>query len=294
MDEKRFVRLFWIAKAILLIVLVYGGFEVATSRLDLGAVLDPGAACGQPRETEDPVARPAAPAPTDYTAIVGSNLFGTAPAPPTPPPDGNRPQAAEPLPSAESLGLTLVGTVAGGPITSRAIIQTGKNGTAGPYRIGDTVAGATVEAIQRDAVVLRHQGRPLVLKPGAGKASDKVLKAEAVEQRAVSQEPPPSPGRSPLLDPSTAGYVAEVFRQATIEPYTKNQRTEGLKITGLDKFPMAALFGLKDGDIIQAINGQQLTSKQKAFQVLMKARTQPKVNLQLLRDGKSRELSFDL
>jgi len=37
-----------------------------------------------------------------------------------------------------------------------------------------------------------------------------------------------------------------------------------------------------------------LTSKQKAFQVLMKAKTQSKVNLQLLRDGKSKELSFDL
>jgi type II secretory pathway component PulC len=92
-----------------------------------------------------------------------------------------------------------------------------------------------------------------------------------------------------------AGFeVAEVFRQATIEPYVKNYRTEGLTISGLEKIPMAERFGLQNGDVVQSINGQQLTSKQKAFQVLMKARTQSKVDIQLLRNGQRKGLSFDL
>jgi type II secretory pathway component PulC len=74
----------------------------------------------------------------------------------------------------------------------------------------------------------------------------------------------------------------------------KNHRTEGLKISGLEKIPMAERFGLQNGDVVQSINGQQLTSKQKAFQVLMKARTQSKVDIQLLRDGQRKGLSFDL
>ncbi len=96
------------------------------------------------------------------------------------------------------------------------------------------------------------------------------------------------------MPPVKADYVAEVFRKATIEPYVKNDRIEGLRITGLDKIPMAELFGLQDGDVIRKVNGQQLTSKQKAFQVLMKARTQPKVDIELLRNGKSKGLSFGL
>jgi len=73
-----------------------------------------------------------------------------------------------------------------------------------------------------------------------------------------------------------------------------NDRTEGLKITGLESFPMAQALGLQNGDVVQSVNGQQLTSKQKAFQVLMKAKTQSKIDFQLLRDGKSKNLSFNL
>ncbi len=54
------------------------------------------------------------------------------------------------------------------------------------------------------------------------------------------------------------------------------------------------MIGLRNGDVVQSVNGQQLTSKQKAFQVLMKAKTQSKIDIQLLRDGQSRNLSFDL
>jgi len=54
------------------------------------------------------------------------------------------------------------------------------------------------------------------------------------------------------------------------------------------------MLGLQNGDIVQMVNGQSLTNKQKAFQVLQKARSQPRLQIQLLRDGKAKELSFDL
>ena len=90
------------------------------------------------------------------------------------------------------------------------------------------------------------------------------------------------------------GYVENLFRKATIKPHVKEGRTEGLEITGLEETPLTKLFGLRKGDIVQTVNGQDLTSKQKAFEVLKKARSQSKVDLQLLRDGKTKDLSFDL
>ena len=117
-----------------------------------------------------------------------------------------------------------------------------------------------------------------------------------------------APGRAPSPSPTGAagsagvqsvptdrpGYLGELLRQATIEPYVKNNRIEGLKISDLDNIPMAQMLGFKNGDIVQSVNGQQLTSKQKAFQVLMKARTQPRLDIRLLREGKSKDLSFNL
>ena len=189
------------------------------------------------------------------------------------------------MPSAEELGLRLVGAIAGGPAISRANIQNVKSNTTGVYRIGDTVASATVEAIRQDAVVLRHEGRQLILRLHTGDRRATSNPPPKAGPQAEAEKPAPA-GKQTALPPVKADYVAEVFRKATIEPYVKNNRTEGLRITGLDKIPMAEMFGLKNGDIIRSVNGQQLTSKQKAFQVLMKARTQSKVDIQLLRNGK--------
>jgi general secretion pathway protein C len=88
--------------------------------------------------------------------------------------------------------------------------------------------------------------------------------------------------------------VENIFRKATMETHMQNGRTGGLKITGLEQTPLAATFGLRNGDIIRAVNGQDLTSKQKAFQVLQKARTQSKLDIELLRGDKTKNLSFDL
>ncbi len=292
MDEKRFIKLFWVIKASLIIVLVYAGFSAVTGRLHTGEVFQPGVAAGDETPPEDETAPTASPLSSDYTAIVRGDLFGGADRPTGRPLDSARTQALNSLPSGEELGLKLVGAIAGGPAASRAIIQNARDNTISPYRIGDIVAAATVESIQRDAVVLRHEGRRLVLKLHTGTASeDKADPGPTTPQTAAHT----APTRGNTVPLSTqAGYVEEVFRKVKIEPYVKNKQTRGLKISGLEKVPLAEIFGLRNGDVIQTINGQQLTSKQKAFQVLMKARTQSRVDIQLLRDGKSKDLSFDI
>ena len=294
MDEKRFVKILWIAKAALVAVLLYVGFEVVTNCLHLGAVFDPGTASGELRVADTQAAPAQTHSPSDYTAIVQRNLFSDVDRAANQPPDANRSPAVQSLPSVDELGLRLVGTIAGGPAASRAIIQNTKSNTTDFYRIGDTVASATVEAIQRETAVLRYQGRPLVLKQCSGTTADKGQKTEVAGPKADSRSQPSSVVNTASSESSRAGYMSEVFRKATIEPYVRNDRTEGLRITGLDKIPLAEAFGFKNGDIVQAVNGQQLTSKQKAFQVLQKAKTQSKVNIRILRDGKSKDLSFDL
>jgi len=302
MDEKRFVKVLWVAKAALLAVLLYVGFEVVTSRVHLGAVLDPDAASGKLRVADKQAARPETHSPSDYAQIVQRNLFTDADGAARQQPDANRSPAVESLPSADDLGLRLVGAIAGGPTASRAIIQNTKSNATGSYRIGDTIAsaadggaaGPTVEAIRRDAVILQYQGRPAVLKLCAARTTDKGPRAEAAGPKAESQNQSSPVASGPSSEPPRAASVSDVFRKAIIEPYVKNNRTEGLRITGLDQIPLAEMFGFKNGDIVQSVNGQQLTSKQKAFQILQKAKTQSKVNIRVLRDGKSKDLSFNL
>jgi general secretion pathway protein C len=90
------------------------------------------------------------------------------------------------------------------------------------------------------------------------------------------------------------GYVEDIFHKATIEPCVQENQTCGLRITGLENTPVAGLFGLRNGDVVERINGQDLTNKQKAFQVLQKARNQRTIHIELRRNGKAKSLSFDL
>ena len=73
-----------------------------------------------------------------------------------------------------------------------------------------------------------------------------------------------------------------------------DDQPQGMKITGLEKVAIAELIGLKNGDVIQVVNNQKLTSKQKAFQVFKKAATQTSLDIDLLRGNKLKTLSFPL
>jgi general secretion pathway protein C len=292
MNKTQLSRLFWAIKISLVVAIVYVAAGTVVAPLRVGETFKPREASGrEPVKTPDDAVPAPQPAP-DYSAIASSRLFGGSDERPERP-DLN-PQSAASRDPGEELDLRLVGTLASGPDVSRALIENGRARTTELYRIGETVASATIESIERDRVVLRYRGhaRTLMLNTEIGG-----LKTEDGGQApAVSASSKPAPSsdiRLPASEPSRLGQVETLLRKATIEPYVQKGQPEGLKLTGLENVPAAIAFGLRNGDVIQSVNGQVLTSKQKAFQVLQKARTQPKFNMQLLRDGKVMHLSFN-
>ena len=91
-----------------------------------------------------------------------------------------------------------------------------------------------------------------------------------------------------------AKCVETILRKAVIEPYQINGQIEGLRITGLDKILLARDLLLKSGDIICALNGHPLNSKQRAYEIFKKARKLPTMKIELLRDGKTKTLLYYL
>ena len=294
MNEKHASRLFWAVKALLAGILLYVAVAVIVTPLYLGRSLKPRPADGDERGLEPASVERQSRTPTDLSAIVENDLFAgaVAPASQIDPRSSGSPNV---MSAEEELGLKLIGAIAGDSDTSRAVIQNKATGVALPYKIGDMAGAATVESIESDRVVVRHAGKRKVLplqsgavSPAKGRSSEsKPQSTESTAKRAAAEQQP-APKRSQM------GYVEEVFHKAKIEPYVRNGRTEGLKITGLESTPLTDLFGLKNGDVVQTVNGQNLTSKQKAFQVLQKAKMQSKLQIQVLRDGKAKELSLDL
>lgn len=287
-------KLLFISKLAIILLLVYTGGSTLLVHRDSTELFPPASAGGSERGGPTQLDSSGRNLPEDFSVIVERGIFGTAG-------QSSAHGDAGRLPSvANELGIELVGTVCGSPAVSRAIIKDTKTKTLGLYRPGQTVAGATIQSVELNAIILLHDGhrKALSLKAAeTGRSADSSGPAQD-KVKAVSVAPylPANRvgGGPPDARPSRIGYVEEILSKAAIEPYGVNGIVEGLRITGLEKVPAAELLGLENGDIVRRVNGQQLTSLQKAFQVFQKAKSQPSISMELSRGGETKELTFDL
>jgi general secretion pathway protein C len=229
----------------------------------------------------------------DYAEIVERNPFGIS----SQTTDATKGTPFEPAVS-EELELALFGTISGSPKVARAILKNLKTGVFGLYKIGQTVENATVEDIGTDEVILTHNGQRKILRLNiaqlSSNSSTETLLSKTFNETSGTVRTDLTIQKAHTDVRTKAGCVEAVLKRAVIEPYVVNGRVEGLKITDLENIKEAKELGLKNGDIIRAVNGHRLTSKQKAHQIFKKASSQAAVSIELLRDDETKKLSFDL
>lgn len=294
----------------LALVLILGYVVIITVLMPqlTGEILVPSSAVGTEHITavvrKDSIGEPASFPDTlvdDYSVIVEQDIFGSS-LRTNKSLQGNN--GIGPVLSAEEeLGIALLGTVAGSPEISRAIIKDLKTNELSLYKIGDTVATAHIESIEKDMVVLLHQGQRKILDLGTRESAarhtvDKRHDADnaqgALSRNAAQAAETNPPAKSHTTAGAKLSDIEIMLTKAVIEPYTIDGQVEGLKITGLENISGAEDLGLKNGDIIRTVNGHRLTSKQKAYQIFKKARSQEAMNIELLRDNETKTLSFSL
>ncbi len=235
----------------------------------------------------------------DYSVIVAQNIFGIMDV-------SNLEDKSSELDkfdgvvrlAEEELNLELLGTVCGNTAVSRAIIINTKTKLLGMYKTGQNIGDARIKSIEENAIILLHNGqRKMLMLNRTGrdnKNNTQMLSPAAISETSKSASPV-LPVKQPLIEtPTKIAHLETILAEAAIEPYLVDGLVEGLRITDLDKIPLAKAFGLKDGDIILRVNGHQLTNKQQAFQVFKKAKSEAAMSLELLRGGETKELSFNL
>lgn len=290
--------LFVIKLALVLIL----GYVVITTVLmpqHTGEIFEPSSAVGTDNITAvEPTSSPDTPV-EDYSAIVEQDIFGSSSRTKKSLQGDNGVGPA--LSAEEELGIVLLGTVAGSPEISRAIIKDIKTNELSLYKTGDTVATAHIESIEKDVVVLLHQGQRKILDLGARESAarhpvDKQHDADNAQAALSNNAAQAVETNPPAQFHTSAGAklrnIEIMLTNAVIEPYTIDGQVEGLKITGLENIRGAEELGLKNGDIIRTVNGHRLTSKQKAYQIFKKARSQAAANIELLRDNETKTLSL--
>jgi len=232
----------------------------------------------------------------DYSIIVEQDIFGSRASLLEMDESLQGDKSAGPADSAEEeLSIALLGTVAGNPEISRAIIKDLESNVLSLCKTGDMIVTASIESIEKDAVVLIHQGQRKMLNLGnrESKRHDADNAKVALAKKATRADEN-NPSAKPQTFVDKLRDTAMMLPEAVVEPYAIDGQVEGLKITGLENIKEAKDIGLKNGDVVRAVNGHRLTSKQKAYQISMKARSQTTLNVELLRKNKIKTFSFSL
>ena len=188
---------------------------------------------------------------TDYNAIAQAHLFGIP---------GAAPVVAEEQSTDApdtSLNLKLRGTIAANDADiAHAIIADGK-GNDDVYFINDQIpGGATLKEIYPDRVILNRAGKLEALR--LPKLSES-LGRQTSPAPARAAAPAPTRSTAAQIRSGNAGGFMSVFRP---QPFMPNGEMRGYRVyPGRDRRKFAEL-GFRPGDLVTAINGQQINDLQ--------------------------------
>jgi type II secretion system protein C len=244
-----------------------------------------------------PVKRPFLP--VEHKVIIERNIFGSSG--PSSAKENLQRKGSKTSLSAIEERFRLCATVTGDSQIACAIIEDLRSRRQVIYKRGEFIEGAKIERIDRNKIALFREGRPEVLNLHI--KHDITAPIDRDEEPVVAQKKDTTRSVDNILTfdggiskraSTTQVPAIEVFlEKIELSPHIISGQEKGLCITGLDDLSFAIHIGLENGDIIQNINGQVLTNKQKAFQVLKKARSQSPISVQLLRDHRNVNISFE-
>ena len=223
-----------------------------------------------------------------YRAILQRNLFKTQTD------QGTVPQQAqinlEDMKKTK-LQLKLWGTVTGNTQQSYAVIEDTQKREQNLYRVGDSVQDATVKAILRAKVVLTVNGQ------------DEVLAMEDMQvgapSRSVASRRSPSAASRPtraqrvslrrnMIDQAIQD-VGKLATEIRIQP-----SENGLALSNIKPNSIFRRMGLRNGDVLKSVDGQQIRSVDDALKLYESLKSADNVTVELQRRGRDRTINYNI
>ena len=198
--------------------------------------------------------------------------------------------------------LRLLATVAGDEEVACAVIENVKTRIQDLYKTGDIIGGVQIERIDRNKIVLFNAGQREILhlyvadgiSDGIEKSTEPVVAQKPDAAEAVNVISPTEREINTKAFLARVGGMEAIMKTVEVAPYLEDGQEKGVRITGLEGLSMARFVGFENGDVIQNINGNTVTNRRKAFQILRKARSQSSIDIQLLRGKEKKNLSFGI
>jgi general secretion pathway protein C len=230
----------------------------------------------------------------EYAIITERNLFG-----------GTSQGLAEAAPeeivlddmpvALKSLGLRLVGTVvANKPDESSAIIEDQSTRKQEVYQEGDRVKQALIKRILRHNVVINTGRRDEVLTMVPEESKGKT----SAPERASRTRRRPAAGSSIRLDreelESQMANLNELMQQVRIRPFMEGKRPAGFLVSNIKPGSLFSKMGLRNGDVIQGVNGENITTPDQAVELYESLMEGGEIALEIKRGRRKQNLRYEV
>ncbi len=294
-------RYFWLAHVLLVTVAAVLASDIVTSYLSAQLAMP---VASKPVQTRTAPGRQTRVAFEEYQIIPRRNVFNA-----NPPQPGKKPEPDVQTPivtKITDLQLKLVGIVAGATPQRYAIIEDLSNrGLQTVYQIGDAIQRTLVVEIRPNCVVLDKGGQYESLCFEHETNGTKVVKTPRRQAPPTSASQDTDDEGIVRVDAGTwrvsRELILEQFSnlgglsdQARVVPYVVQGQTQGFRLTRLKSGSLLQRIGVQNGDVIQKVNGLDITSPNEALQAFQQLQNESTVRLEILRRRRATTLTYEI
>jgi len=231
-----------------------------------------------------------------YSSIVDRNIFGINPSAAIAPPEELTPQPIQ-LPP---LRVRLVGTIVGEPDDSLAVIEDLGTKEQRLYHLQDIVGtdAKLIEVARNEVTFLRGSVHETLTVQEEGPSGQPVM----------PQTMPPTPSRptqpavganSWVLDrqevASVLDNLPQLLTKARVVPNLgPDGKNDGFRVVSISPASFYERIGLRNGDVIQRINGIEVKDPQTFMQVFTQLKDESNISLDLLRNNQKESFNYEI
>ena len=184
---------------------------------------------------------------------------------------------------------------------ARAVIEDTTSHRQELYRVGDAIGSARVTAIDWDRVTLSDGGVDDVLElapPGTAPSSEPepatapTVEASAGERIRRTGENAWVVDRREVV--GAADGMSGLMTQLRAVAEVRDGHPAGFRLFQIRDDSLFARLGLRDGDVVQRVNGAEVAEPAALLGFLQRLKTEPRVALDIVRGASPRTLVYDL
>jgi len=238
-----------------------------------------------------------------YQEIVSRDIFNITP-PPQP-----RVQVVEKI----NLPYELVGVSTLSAGKAPYAILSDRTGQQTLYKLGQNIpdAGKMVE-VDKDRIIIDHSGKRVALELPKEALPGPVMGAQPVPPPVEDDGTEASNDDDDAFDPNvedlgdnrykipkstidhSLGNMNQLLTQIRAMPNIQNGRTNGFSLSEIEPGSVFDEMGLQEGDVLQSVNGQNVTDPSQAMQMMSALRNVGSINIVVMRDGHPTTLTYQI